>query len=186
MREIFSCYGEVKSVEVPMDKRVGLSLGFAYVKFEKSQEAEEAAAYMDGGQIDGVKVKVAFVLVPKKRRESPGNLPILNLRQVVTYWTFRAARDARKEESVGRRVDNIRDRRDDRPIRRANEEDSKYGPRGAPPIRGRSRSPPRRNEISRPPVRDSRDRRRSPPRRPVREPPRRFESLIITIHCTVV
>ena len=79
MKEIFGCYGTVRSVDLPIDERVGLSLGYAYVKYTKSEEAEEAAAFMDGGQIDGVKVKVAFVLVPKKRRDSPGLMNLLLL-----------------------------------------------------------------------------------------------------------
>jgi RNA recognition motif-containing protein len=36
-----------------MDRAVGLSRGFAYVEFETSEEAENARASMDGGQLDG-------------------------------------------------------------------------------------------------------------------------------------
>lgn len=66
LREIFGYYGDVKSVDLEVDKKVGLSRGFAYIKFSSSSEAEEAAANMDDGQIDGQKIKVSFVLVQKK------------------------------------------------------------------------------------------------------------------------
>jgi RNA-binding protein with serine-rich domain 1 len=79
LREIFGTYGEVQSVEIEKDRRVGLPMGFAYVKFARAEDAEDAAAYMNGGQIDGMVVTVSFVLVSKKRRESPGNfIAIIN------------------------------------------------------------------------------------------------------------
>lgn len=50
--EIFSIYGIVKSVEMPTDRtQTHLSRGFAYVEYEKAEDAESAMKHMDGGTI---------------------------------------------------------------------------------------------------------------------------------------
>ncbi|CAN0149298.1 unnamed protein product, partial [Ascophyllum nodosum] len=69
--EIFGSYGKVTSVDLAVDKRVNLPKGYAFVEFVERAEAEQAQLYLDGGQLDGEKLKVAFVLVTKKRRQSP-------------------------------------------------------------------------------------------------------------------
>lgn len=51
IQEIFSTYGKVKSVEVPMDRlHPHLSRCSAYVEFETPEEAQKALKYMDGGR----------------------------------------------------------------------------------------------------------------------------------------
>lgn len=66
--EIFSTYGTVKSVDMPKIRPNSyLTRGFAYVEFEKSDDAEKALKHMDGGQIDGQEVTAAPVLIPKQR-----------------------------------------------------------------------------------------------------------------------
>lgn len=52
VHEIFSTYGVIKNVDMPYDAIHSLfNKGFAYVEFEKTDEAEQACKYMDGGQI---------------------------------------------------------------------------------------------------------------------------------------
>ena len=53
LKEIFTNYGPVKSVELALDKMVMLPRGFAYVEFENKEDAATARAHMDGGQLDG-------------------------------------------------------------------------------------------------------------------------------------
>ena len=66
--EIFSTYGTVKNVEMPFDRtHPHLSRGFAYVEFEKADDADKAIKYMDGGQVDGQEVSATPVLLPKPR-----------------------------------------------------------------------------------------------------------------------
>lgn len=51
IQEIFSTYGKIKMVEMPMDRlNPHLSRGFAYVDFETPEEAQKALKYMDGGR----------------------------------------------------------------------------------------------------------------------------------------
>lgn len=76
--EIFSCFGEVKSVEFPTDRfHPSFGRGIAYVEFSTHEECEMAIKQMDGGQIDGQEVSVSAVLTPKvcvqHRRTSPLN-----------------------------------------------------------------------------------------------------------------
>ena len=50
IQEIFSTYGKIKMVEMPMNRLYPhLSKGYAYVEFESSDEAEKALKHMNGG-----------------------------------------------------------------------------------------------------------------------------------------
>lgn len=61
--EIFTCYGEIKTVEFPTDRFHPYNgRGFCYVEFNNPDEAENAMKHMDGGQIDGAEVTAAPVL----------------------------------------------------------------------------------------------------------------------------
>jgi len=74
--EIFSTYGIIKSVDMPHDRvHPHLSRGFAYVEFDKAEDAEKAIKYMDGGQVDGQEVSATAVLTPKPIRQSFGGAP---------------------------------------------------------------------------------------------------------------
>lgn len=161
IQEIFSMFGTVKHVELAMDKAVNLPRGFAYVEFSKRSEAEDAQRLMDGGQLDGNQLSVAFVLVPRKPKSPPRQKP-----------------SSRAVSPIGRRESDLKDGRDRGYRGRDAPRDDYRNRRPSPPPR--RRSPPMRD------VRDSRyDRQRrplSPPRsrRPVsprgrlpRSPPRR-------------
>ena len=48
--EIFSNYGVVKSVDLPCDRaNTHLNRSFAYIDFQKHDDAEKALRHMDGG-----------------------------------------------------------------------------------------------------------------------------------------
>lgn len=50
--EIFSVYGAVKHVDMPMDRvHAHLNRSFAYVEFESPEDAEKAMKHMDGGEM---------------------------------------------------------------------------------------------------------------------------------------
>ncbi|XP_046985910.1 RNA-binding protein with serine-rich domain 1-like [Schistocerca americana] len=69
--EIFNAFGNVKSVEFPMDKlHPGCGTGSAYVEYATLAEAQRAMKHMVGGQIDGQEITAALVLMPPKPRPS--------------------------------------------------------------------------------------------------------------------
>jgi RNA-binding protein with serine-rich domain 1 len=52
IEEIFSAYGKIKEVDLPVDRtHPYFSRGQAYVEFEKADEAEQAIDHFDGGQV---------------------------------------------------------------------------------------------------------------------------------------
>lgn len=74
--EIFSCFGEVKHVEFPIDRfHPEIGRGLAYVEYTNPEDAENAMKHMDGGQIDGQEVTVSPVLIPKFRPPMRRNSP---------------------------------------------------------------------------------------------------------------
>ena len=64
LKEIFSNYGEVKEVFIPINNETLLKKNYAFIEFTTKENAEKAQLYMDEGQIDGKIVKVE-ILSPK-------------------------------------------------------------------------------------------------------------------------
>lgn len=58
IRELFSNYGEVISVDIIRDKVTGKSRGFAFVKMAQDEEANNAIKSLDGYELDGRKLRV--------------------------------------------------------------------------------------------------------------------------------
>lgn len=71
--EIFGTWGTVKNVQIAeREGRAGvLKRGYAYIEFDRPEEAAEAARHMDLGQIDGNTVSVAFESIPASPSRSP-------------------------------------------------------------------------------------------------------------------
>lgn len=54
IQEIFSTYGKIKMIDMPMDRlHPHLSKGYCYVEYETPEEAEKALKHMDGGELQG-------------------------------------------------------------------------------------------------------------------------------------
>ncbi|KRY76421.1 RNA-binding protein with serine-rich domain 1 [Trichinella pseudospiralis] len=68
--EIFSVYGPLKSVDMPLGK-FNINRGFAFVQYESGEDAEKAQKHMDGGQIDGNDVSVVPAVAKPVIRPSP-------------------------------------------------------------------------------------------------------------------
>eukprot|EP00359_Climacostomum_virens_P006301 CAMPEP_0204917948 /NCGR_PEP_ID=MMETSP1397-20131031/15646_1 /ASSEMBLY_ACC=CAM_ASM_000891 /TAXON_ID=49980 /ORGANISM="Climacostomum Climacostomum virens, Strain Stock W-24" /LENGTH=121 /DNA_ID=CAMNT_0052090969 /DNA_START=94 /DNA_END=458 /DNA_ORIENTATION=+ len=83
LKEIFGHYGVVNKAEVAVKqgKDGKLKRGFGFVEFEYWDAADEAIECMDGGQIDGNRIAVAFHSF--KKRDSPSKtLKLLEKKQV--------------------------------------------------------------------------------------------------------
>lgn len=66
LEEMFTPYGEVKSVRIITDRETGRSRGFAFVEMGSEDEANAAAQAMDGKEAGGRNLKVN----PAKEREA--------------------------------------------------------------------------------------------------------------------
>ena len=53
VREIFSPYGKLMSVDLAIDATVNLPKGYAHIEYESREDAVKAIDFMNGGQIDG-------------------------------------------------------------------------------------------------------------------------------------
>lgn len=58
LREAFEPYGEVADAKVITDRETGRSRGFGFVTFQDDGVASEAAAQMNGAQLDGRTIRV--------------------------------------------------------------------------------------------------------------------------------
>lgn len=50
IQEIFSDFGTIKEVDVPLDRFNKLCKGFSYIEYSNPEEAENAMKHMDGGE----------------------------------------------------------------------------------------------------------------------------------------
>ncbi len=58
LRSLFSQYGEIKSVNIIMDRDTGRSRGFGFVEMENDDAAEAAIAALNGGEFEGRNLRV--------------------------------------------------------------------------------------------------------------------------------
>lgn len=61
------CMYYIMQVDLQVDPKLNISKGFAFVEFDNADDASRGQQFMDGGQIDGNKIKVTYVLVSSKR-----------------------------------------------------------------------------------------------------------------------
>jgi len=71
LREIFSTYGEIDELEMPMNPQFMMNKGIAYILYEKASYAESAIAHMHEAQVDGALINVSIVLPRRRFSRSP-------------------------------------------------------------------------------------------------------------------
>jgi peptidyl-prolyl isomerase E (cyclophilin E) len=60
VRAAFIPFGNLKSVDIPMDYKVGKTRGFAFVEYEDPDDASEAIFNMDGSDLLNRTIKVSL------------------------------------------------------------------------------------------------------------------------------
>ncbi|KAL3897160.1 MAG: hypothetical protein SGARI_006983, partial [Bacillariaceae sp.] len=60
VRAAFIPFGNLKSVNIPMDYKAGTTRGFCFVEFEDADDAAEAVFNMDGSDLMGRSIKVSL------------------------------------------------------------------------------------------------------------------------------
>jgi len=53
-------FGNIKSLDIPMDYKVGKTRGFSFVEFEEADDANECIFNMDGSDLMGRTIKVSL------------------------------------------------------------------------------------------------------------------------------
>ena len=58
IRSLFSEYGTVSSVKIPLNRETNRSRGFAFVEFESEEEGKAAEAALNGKELGGRNIQV--------------------------------------------------------------------------------------------------------------------------------
>ncbi|KAG2158904.1 uncharacterized protein EDB93DRAFT_1245467 [Suillus bovinus] len=149
LQTIFAFYGEIVKIDLPLFLKSGQNRGKAALEFTDAVSAQKAVSHMNGGQLDGLVVKVELSDLPIRTRSRSRPRP---------------PRNGRERRSPSR----SRSRSRSPVFRRRGYEPSRFNE----PFRG-GRSFGRRGPPARDTYRPSRSRSRSPIRRGDRLPPRR-------------
>ncbi|XP_051873046.1 transformer-2 protein homolog alpha isoform X1 [Pristis pectinata] len=72
LREVFSRYGPLAGVNVVYDQRTGRSRGFAFVYFERLEDAKEAMERANGMELDGRRIRVDYSITKRPHTPTPG------------------------------------------------------------------------------------------------------------------
>ncbi|XP_023681088.1 transformer-2 protein homolog alpha isoform X1 [Paramormyrops kingsleyae] len=133
LREVFSRYGPLAGVNVVYDQRTGRSRGFAFVYFERIDDAKEAMERANGMELDGRRIRVDYSITKRPHTPTPG-----------IYMGRPTHSSGGSSSSGGRRRDSYYERGYDR-YDRYDEYDYRYSRRRSPSpyysrYRSRSRS----------------------------------------------
>ncbi|KAL2062146.1 hypothetical protein VTL71DRAFT_6412 [Oculimacula yallundae] len=71
LREIFGQYGQIRDLDMPMNRSFNTNRGTAYILYTSEADAEAAIAHMHESQIDGAVINVSIVLPRRKFSPSP-------------------------------------------------------------------------------------------------------------------
>ncbi|KAI5287310.1 hypothetical protein KEM54_006084 [Ascosphaera aggregata] len=71
LHEIFGEFGDIQSLELPMNHHFRTNRGTAYIVYFSSQDAEAAVAHMHEAQLDGAVLNVSIVMPRRAFSQSP-------------------------------------------------------------------------------------------------------------------
>ena len=133
---IFSRFGRVHGVDVIRDAQTGQSLCYAFVEFEREEDAQRAYAKMDNVLVDDRRIHVDFC------QSIARNGVVLNYRHKAGKWVPVAPEQQQKQQQlIGGRAEEIFARRSRRHTRRSSSSSSSRSPsRSRHRSRSRSRS----------------------------------------------
>lgn len=73
LRAAFIPFGNIRSVDIPMDYAQGTKRGFAFVEFDDADDAEEAVFNMDGSELMGKTIRVSLAQANQANKLSSAN-----------------------------------------------------------------------------------------------------------------
>jgi RNA-binding protein 8A len=63
IQEAFEDYGDIKDIQLPIDRRTGYVKGYSLIQYSTQHEAREALTEMDGAEVLGEKVRVSWAVI---------------------------------------------------------------------------------------------------------------------------
>jgi transformer-2 protein len=72
LRRAFEKYGKLDKVKLVTDPRTNRSRGFAFIYFDKVEDAEDAKDRVHGSTIDGNHVRVEYSISNREHNPTPG------------------------------------------------------------------------------------------------------------------
>ena len=102
----FSRFGKLEKVQVVLDGPTKRSRGFAFIYFERIEDAEKAREAMNGTEISGFKIRVDFSITKAAHKPTPG---VYFHHGKATRPGFRLGRDGRGGGRRGDHRDHYRD-----------------------------------------------------------------------------
>lgn len=76
LEEAFVRFGELKTVEIPLDLKTGKHRGFGFVEFLELDDAQDAIDNMHHAELYGRVIKVNLARAPKNTPSTESNRPI--------------------------------------------------------------------------------------------------------------
>ncbi|KAG5440147.1 hypothetical protein PCANB_001716 [Pneumocystis canis] len=117
IQEIFSSYGEIKTIDMPMNRRLNTNRGLCYIVYETSNSANAAVSHMHEGQIDGSVISVSIIsprpfnnrkssfspgrrnFISSKKHKRPYSPPRRTVRDLRIADSYRPSRRSSKSSS---------------------------------------------------------------------------------------
>uniref|UniRef100_A0A4W3J5X0 Transformer-2 protein homolog alpha-like n=1 Tax=Callorhinchus milii TaxID=7868 RepID=A0A4W3J5X0_CALMI len=72
LRDVFSRYGPLASINVVYDQRTGRSRGFGFVYFENVEDSKEAKERVNGMELGGRRIRVDYSITKRAHTPTPG------------------------------------------------------------------------------------------------------------------
>ncbi|CAJ1401452.1 unnamed protein product [Effrenium voratum] len=76
LEEAFARFGDLKTVEIPLDLKTGKHRGFGFVEFQDVEDAQAAIDNMHLSEIFGRVIKVNIARAPTNKPTTESNRPI--------------------------------------------------------------------------------------------------------------
>ncbi|KAI9893753.1 MAG: hypothetical protein M1814_005969 [Vezdaea aestivalis] len=89
LKEIFAVYGQIREVDMPINRQFNTNRGTAYISYNTTTEAETAISHMHEAQLDGAVIKVSIIALSHEAplREAEG----LDIVDPLHQWQLAAA-----------------------------------------------------------------------------------------------